>query len=137
MTACSAAESSAESPKPSRGSSRYSPTGERQPGVTIGQVSTPTKVRSRCESLSRPPFRAWSLRCQYAQAPMDQSGRHPGPADQERRTTARWRLYDSVNRRQERGDARSDARWGAGEDELLVSHVRVPSTRHSGSFTIA
>jgi hypothetical protein len=38
--------------------------GERQPGVTIGQVSTPTKVRSRSESLSRPPFRVWSLRCQ-------------------------------------------------------------------------
>jgi hypothetical protein len=45
-------------------SSRYSPVGERQPGVTIGQTSTPTKVRSRSESLSRPPFRAWSFVCQ-------------------------------------------------------------------------
>ena len=34
MSACSAAESSADSPMPSRGSSRYSPDGERQPGVT-------------------------------------------------------------------------------------------------------
>jgi hypothetical protein len=66
MIACRAAESSADSPKPSWGSSRYSPVGERQPGVVIGQTSTPTKVRSRWESLSRPPFRAWSLRCLYA-----------------------------------------------------------------------
>ena len=49
MIACNAAESSADSPKPSSGSSRYNPTGDRQPGVTIGQVSTPTKVRSRSE----------------------------------------------------------------------------------------
>jgi hypothetical protein len=39
MIACNAAESSADSPKPSRGSSRYSPVGK--PGVIIGQVSTP------------------------------------------------------------------------------------------------
>ena len=64
MTACTIAESSAENPKPSRRSSRYSPAGERQPGVVIGQVSTPTKVRSSRESLSLPPFRARHLRCQ-------------------------------------------------------------------------
>jgi hypothetical protein len=33
--------------------------------VTIGQVSTPTKVSSRSESLSRPPFSAWTFVCQY------------------------------------------------------------------------
>jgi hypothetical protein len=112
MIACSAAECSADSPKPSRGPSRYSPVGERQPGVTIGEVSTPTNSRSRWESLSRPPFRA------ELEMPVGARRRWIGAAG------IRAQRIKSVERRhgdcltstgpsRSNGDARSDARWGA------------------------